>query len=281
MIIFFSAGQLGNQVFQYQFINKIDNNEKIITSFCEYFNYFNYDKKRYVFINKYFRFFLRRILKLLANLRIITYLKQDKVMVNGMEVYSDTYSYKKGILSSIKLFEGFFQSQKFINSKIALNEQYLQKAKEYMSDIPSNNEIVFIHVRRGDYLDWSVLGKKNPTLPLEYYKKQINWFLEKYENPFFIFLSNDPQFIEVNFSYLTNKKISQNSVGVDLAIMQICNNAILSNSTLSWWGAYLMKSKKKIFAPKFWLGWQSKKWYPIDIQLDCIEYVDILNLKGS
>jgi hypothetical protein len=57
--------------------------------------------------------------------------------------------------------------------------------------------------------------------------------------------------------------------------MTLCNGAILSNSSLSWWGAYLMKDKDKVFMPKYWLGFKNKRWHPDGIKLDFAEIVEV------
>ena len=278
MIILFSAGQLGNQIFQYVYAESLcKDNEKIITSFCEYFDIFEYDDRKYVFVNRYIRFILRRFLTVLIKLRVVRYIKQKQKIYKGQIVDVDDALFKKGIFSNIKVVDGFFQSEKFVKFQPKIKEIYIKKAKEFLADIAEKDyQLVFVHIRRGDYLDWSVLGKKDPTLPVEYYKKRIDYFLDKLNNPFFIFLSNDASFVENEFGYLKNKKISKNSVGVDLAVMSLCEYAIVSNSTLSWWGAYLMKKRKIVFAPKYWLGWKSGVWFPKGIELDFFNYKEIV-----
>ena len=87
-------------------------------------------------------------------------------------------------------------------------------------------------------------------------------FLKNKSDAYFIFLSDEPEFIEKEFEYLENKIISRNSYEVDFAIMTLCNGAILSPSSFGWWGSYLMKNRDVVFAPKYWLGFESKMEFP-------------------
>jgi len=42
---------------------------------------------------------------------------------------------------------------------------------------------------------------------------------------------------------------------MDLCIMSLCDHAIIANSSMSWWGAWLQSNpNKKVIAPKMWFG---------------------------
>jgi hypothetical protein len=42
---------------------------------------------------------------------------------------------------------------------------------------------------------------------------------------------------------------------VDLALMSLCDDAIIANSSLSWWGAWLIDNpNKKVITPARWFG---------------------------
>ena len=40
----------------------------------------------------------------------------------------------------------------------------------------------------------------------------------------------------------------------DLCLMTMCKGAIIANSSMSWWGAWLQNNAGTVVAPKTWLG---------------------------
>lgn len=106
-----------------------------------------------------------------------------------------------------------------------------------------------MHIRRGDYMNpehYSVFGC---VCTLDYYKKAINYIKSKVSNPVFFVFSNDLEWVKDNiegvelfFVDCNNNKDSW----MDMCLMSYCNHNIISNSTFSWWGAWLNNNDDKI-----------------------------------
>lgn len=104
----------------------------------------------------------------------------------------------------------------------------------------------------------SFLGERGIDLPKTYFSKAIERISEDTKNPFFIFLSDDPSYTRDCFLEVDNKLISKENMQVDLALMTLCEYGIASNSSFSWWGAQMMKKRRKVIFPKYWYGWKKK-----------------------
>lgn len=284
MIIFIGDGRLGNQLFQYAFLNTIaKKNEKIVVvnmeQLIEIFDIENKNLKN-IQLGKYCRFLARRalipFLEIFVRLKLINYVYQNR---DEKFLPLPTFSIHKGLFPITLVKTDFFQSENFFaQDKIdfRIKEKYIDDAKSFLTNIPSGFTKIFVHVRRGDYLFEEYFGIKGINLPKNYYEKAIRVITKDVKKPYFIFLSDDPEFVECCFEYIENKIISRNSTGIDLAIMSLCEYGIASNSTFSWWGAYLMKNRKRVIFPKYWLGWKSKIEYPKGIIPEWAEVLDVL-----
>ena len=288
MIFFLADGRLGNQIFQYAFLRTIKNSDEVIIvsgfeelkEVFEINNIFNINKK-----NKWIRRILyvlfRPLLNYLADKRLVSSItiKKDNVCANFTREDLG-YTHNKGFISLFTFVKlGFFQSEFFFDKSVIndlnFNKKYLFEADNFLNKIPENTYKIFIHIRRADYKDFKVYGK-NTILPIKFFKNQINWFLKHRDHCYFIFLSDDPKYIEKEFMYINKKIISaQNHFGTDLAIMTKCRGAILSPSSFSWWGSYLMNDRDVVFVPKYWLGFNSKIEYQTEPLATFMEQVEI------
>jgi hypothetical protein len=282
MILFFGDGKFGNQLFQYAFLKTIaKNNEKIIATnmnnFMEVIDCDDQYFKNYT-LGKFQKFivheFFRRALIFLANLRLIGYIRQDRNRTSSLP----SFFKKKGLFPLTFVDKGFFQSEKFFDPNkfhFSIKLPYVDTARHILENIGNEFTNVFVHVRRGDYLFEKYLDETGIELPRSYFYRAIEIMKKDIENPFFIFLSDDPGYVECCFQHEENKYISKNNLGVDLALMSSCEYGIVSNSSFSWWGAYLMKIKKKIIFPKYWYGWKQKIESHIGIQPSWSEVIEV------
>ena len=128
------------------------------------------------------------------------------------------------------------------------NKINLELAKEKYKTLPSDKELISIHVRRGDYLNHSHFCK----LDNEYYSTAIAEFTPELEKYHFVVFSNDIQWCKENLleesSLVTF--IEPGLDAVDMMLMSMCNHNIIANSSFSWWAAFRNGNvNKKVICP--------------------------------
>jgi hypothetical protein len=142
---------------------------------------------------------------------------------------------------------GFFQKFGFFDHiKEKLIKEVFKVPLDYQPDT------IGVHVRRTDFLFDPI---NFPTQPVEYYKKAF----EKIgiENKKVVFCSDDIEWCIENFSYLPNVKFRKYTTALsDIYFLTNCESVVMSNSTFSFWGAYLNMKERQIYFP---LNWFSKK----------------------
>lgn len=137
--------------------------------------------------------------------------------------------------------------------------------------------IVFVHFRRGDYLQYP--SKEFPAvLDISWYERTMKLMKKNLSNPIFILMSEDQHYLKNIFRNSRSIVISNNKLEIDLSIMSLCSAGILSPSSFSWWGAFYAKifnkSNNFFIAPKYWIGHRIKKWKPENFYAQWIKYVD-------
>lgn len=113
---------------------------------------------------------------------------------------------------------------------------------------PMEKKTLAISVRRGDYVN-------NPSyaqLPITHYiLAMFERFPDWRERSILVF-SDDIPWCRVHFGCLSNVYFSENNNEIeDLCLLSQCHSFIISNSTFSWWGAYLaeMEHPVKVVRP--------------------------------
>jgi hypothetical protein len=172
---------------------------------------------------------------------------------------------------NVNLHDYFTSEKYFSNVKDIIRKDYtfkdeiLSPCKEIMDDLENP---IFLHVRRGDYL---VKPEAHPACTIYYYEKALEYFDK--ESPVLVFsddidwcrkqeLFQDDRFMLSEY----NEKYSQTCDTLygrqqalipyfDLCLMSLCTGGIIANSTMSWWGAWLIENPTQpIIAPNPWFG---------------------------
>lgn len=167
--------------------------------------------------------------------------------------YEPFFSYNQIPYSKNLLLNGYFQSEKYFieNSEHIRKLFKLNPIESVINSIGLdllNEEFTSVHIRRGDYLNFKDF---HMSCGLDYYNSAI----KKINSGKFIFLSDDIDWVKNNFKSENYYYSNLTDELDDLTIMTICRNNIISNSSFSWWGAYLNESPNKIvITPKRWFG---------------------------
>lgn len=151
------------------------------------------------------------------------------------------------------ILEGYFQCSKYFTK---------ETFQEFISLTPETPLIdlyphvtgrkIFLHVRRGDYLK---LDHFHITMKPTWYALAINLTFSPEDDTFFIF-SDDLDWCENNFSWIPKKVFVKNQEDyTDMMLMGECDGGIISASSFSWFGAFLVRLKNpsaRIVAPNIW-----------------------------
>lgn len=119
-------------------------------------------------------------------------------------------------------------------------------------------ESVAIHVRKGK--DYAQRVWYQNTCSVEYYQKAIQLISEKVNHPSFYVFTDNPEWVKEHFKDFTYTLVEGNPASgwgshFDMQLMSMCKHNIISNSTYSWWSAFLNPhSDKIVIAPKVWFN---------------------------
>lgn len=135
--------------------------------------------------------------------------------------------------------------------------------RPWESDGRQRADYAFVHVRRGDYADFSTFGRE-VALPASWYLEQMQEIRDNHAEIEFKILSDDPAWALTNFGGLSRVQVVSADAHESFAIMANASHGVLSPSTFSWWAARIAahKEKGKFIAPTYWLGFAASAWYP-------------------
>jgi hypothetical protein len=173
----------------------------------------------------------------------------------GYKLYEETEPYYNPPFLNIREnwdLRGYFQSWKYF-----MNDQgFIHSVFNFGDREPL--DFVSIHVRRGDYLNYSHVHTNLSRT--DYYEKAINLFSKKTE---FIVFTDDVQWCEEKFYNREDGArfiVTRGGSDFDnMKLMSSCKGHIIANSSFSWWAAYLsFYYNNKVVYPSKWVNTEDR-----------------------
>jgi hypothetical protein len=284
MIRYVIHNRLGNQMFSYAFAKAYAKRAPGRLYFFSYLGSLTYFKLS--FRDYFINYFIKIIYFLLKKTGVVF----DSLFLNDCEVDYSEITFDKNKHVEVT---GTFQGDKYfklvdqeLKHLFEIKPKFVYQFKSKFEKLFDENEVIAVHIRRTDYLNFTgelKIGGPDLTLPLSYYGECFS-VLSKMalnEKACIILLSDDVDFLEKVFIQAVKKYfpknqiiISKNNEIVDFQIILNADYCICANSTFSWWASYLNTRRKKVFIPKYFLGFKIKKEYPVNVIPDAWTQVD-------
>lgn len=158
-------------------------------------------------------------------------------------------------------FDGFWQTDFFI-TQVTNFKNYFQPKETmpafltaYLDDI-RHSDSISMHVRRGDYFS-DEFRDRYGVCNEAYYQKALDLMLETAENRKVFVFSDDLDWVKNHLNLPDNTVFVRNEEVYPywyIYLMSFCKDHIISNSSFSWWGAFLNENEQKqVIAPKTWM----------------------------
>lgn len=151
-------------------------------------------------------------------------------------------------------YAGFFQSELWFEDVAdEIRGMFTVRAEhrhEFARRFPQLPPFVCMHVRRSDYLDMA----DGWALPTSYFRQALESIpgRERYE---VIVVSDDPDAVSAELAGVPRLQCSRNPAMVDLQLLMNADIVVTSNSSFSWWGAWLnQRPGLQVISPRHWLG---------------------------
>ena len=124
--------------------------------------------------------------------------------------------------------------------------------------INKDHTSVSIHVRRGDYITNPTANSHHGVMGLEYFNKAMSIVESEKSNIHYYVFSEDVEWCKQNLTSVNpmtfvDERYNEYKDTGHLYLMQQCDCHIMSNSSYSWWGAFLGNSEF-VVGPQNWLS---------------------------
>lgn len=259
------AGGLGNQMFIYAMYldmrQRFGGDVRIdITDLMHYHVHYGYELRR-IFHIPPCEFCTNRVVKKLLEGTIFR-------IILERHQHGSMDAYRKPMHWPFLYYKGFYQNERYfldveqqVREAFTFDESMLSdRSRLCLEHLRRDPRTVSIHVRRGDYTTpkyWLTMGQYASTA---YFLNAIERMSELMPGAHYYVFSDDLQWVRDNLPLENANYVDWNTgedSWQDMMLMSNCHHNIISNSTFSWWAAWLNRyADKTVMAPRQWSSTQ-------------------------
>lgn len=161
-----------------------------------------------------------------------------------------------------KIFVGYWQKSSFAEtSRTKMLERFARSSGCFLGCDQVSREIcdtydpLIMHIRLGDYVSDPKTKQKHFVCGEDFYQKVLTTFFPGIDLRRVWVFSDDIAHVQENFAFLRGANFVTDvraSPDVDLRRMMLGKHFIISNSTFSWWAAFLSERNGTVIAPQYW-----------------------------
>ena len=138
----------------------------------------------------------------------------------------------------------FREAAEEIKDMYVFRDSLSEAAQKLFNQIEQCPTSVTVHIRRGDYVNIGI------AMEASYFMQAMKEIAERVENPVFYCFSEDLEwakqaFAEVPYEVIYAEYESEDKGIEDFRLLSAGKHQIISNSSYSWWAAYLNRNPQK------------------------------------
>jgi hypothetical protein len=190
----------------------------------------------------------------------------NKLPFNRMKSYYNEpffhFSDKIFEVSTPVLISGFWQSERYffdirdlLVSEFVPRQRMSKNAAKHLNQIKQKVSVA-LHIRRGDYVSNPTAARVHGVCSINYYTSAVKLLQSEFEDLTFFIFSDDHDWVKKNLLIKAAEVLYMDNINCaheELFLMSQCRHNIISNSSFSWWGAWLNTTEgKKVVAPSPW-----------------------------
>jgi hypothetical protein len=161
--------------------------------------------------------------------------------------------------------DGYWQSPRYfagrereVRDAFRFPELGSAEGRSLAEELAARRGTVAVHVRRGDYESNEKIRRILGPQPPEYYESAAAHIRTRVADPSFYVFSDDVDWCRATLRFGGDAVYVDPRAAAayeDMALMALCENHVIANSSYSWWGAWLAPHVAKVVvAPKRWFG---------------------------